>query len=117
MAELKLHLKVYIIKKLLNTYFNFVDLIFEEGITSPGYFWTSGTDIGCESAYGFCVVNRLLRNEAIWAPGQPDNDGGLENHLAIWVDANVAQLSDFNEQSKMRYICEVCEAEILPIIY
>jgi hypothetical protein len=76
-------------------------------LTEPGFFWTSGTDIGCEANYGYCAVNRLLRQEAIWAPGQPDNQNDNENHLAVWVEENKAELSDFNEDTKMRYICEV----------
>jgi hypothetical protein len=76
-------------------------------VTEPGFFWTSGSDSGCEAAFGYCTANRLLRKEAIWAPGQPDNTGGKENHLAVWVEANKAQLSDFSEDVKMRYICEV----------
>jgi hypothetical protein len=86
-------------------------------LTEPGFFWTSGTDIGCEANYGYCAVNRLLRQEAIWAPGQPDNQNGNENHLAVWVEANQAQLSDFNEDNKMRYICEVCEMVFVEAFY
>ncbi|XP_059470805.1 uncharacterized protein LOC132193884 isoform X2 [Neocloeon triangulifer] len=76
------------------------------GKISPAQFWTSGTDAGCEGNFGYCSSNRLLRKEARWAVGQPDNVNNSQNCLAINVDATGTQLSDENCMNKMRYICE-----------
>jgi hypothetical protein len=51
-----------------------------------GMYWTSGSDEGCERKFGWCSVNKLVRN-AQWASAQPDNAGGLENCLALNLDA------------------------------
>ncbi|XP_065342122.1 uncharacterized protein LOC135940920 [Cloeon dipterum] len=78
----------------------------KEKNTTPGNFWTSGTDSGCESAFGFCSVNRLVRKDANWQPGQPDNAGGAENYLAVYINGSSALMADFNGDTKLRYICE-----------
>ncbi|XP_059486530.1 uncharacterized protein LOC132203084 isoform X2 [Neocloeon triangulifer] len=71
-------------------------------------FWTSGTDEGCESNFGYCSAKRLFRNETKWMPGQPDNAGGKENYVAvhIWRDMRSVLLADYEGQTKFRYICE-----------
>ncbi|XP_059473855.1 uncharacterized protein LOC132195705 isoform X2 [Neocloeon triangulifer] len=71
-------------------------------------FWTSGSDEGCESVFGFCSAKRLFRGEEKWLPGQPDNAGGKENHVAvhIWREKRQVQLADYDGQKKFRYICE-----------
>ncbi|XP_065350301.1 uncharacterized protein LOC135946153 [Cloeon dipterum] len=78
----------------------------KNNVTSSDYFWTSGSDKGCESNYGYCTAKRLLRKEAIWASGQPDNADGNESAVAVYITDAKAQLFDFNEESKYRYICE-----------
>ncbi|XP_065341530.1 uncharacterized protein LOC135940537 [Cloeon dipterum] len=70
-------------------------------ISASSKFWTSGTDSGCKGTYGYCGSNRLLREEAIWASGQPDlKDGGC---LVVSGDGT---LSDERCNSKFQYICE-----------
>ncbi|XP_059481979.1 uncharacterized protein LOC132200498 isoform X2 [Neocloeon triangulifer] len=71
------------------------------------YFWTSGTNRGCNGNFGFCTVQRPVRRDAIWAPGQPDNKTGNENSLAVYINSTHVQLLDFNEDKKFRYICEI----------
>jgi len=78
--------------------------------TQPGDFWTSGTDAGCESAHGWCSVNKLFR-ETKWAPGQPDNLGGKENCVAVSVENKAALLKDETCIQKFRYICEVTKSK------
>ncbi|XP_065350640.1 macrophage mannose receptor 1-like [Cloeon dipterum] len=79
----------------------------KEKYTNPGHFWTSGTDSGCESTFGFCAVNRLVRKDTNnWQRGQPNNAGGAENHLAVYINGSSALMADFNGDSKLRYICE-----------
>ncbi|XP_059482346.1 uncharacterized protein LOC132200699 [Neocloeon triangulifer] len=78
----------------------------KENVSSSDLFWTSGSDRGCESKFGYCTANKLLRREAIWAPGQPDNAGGNESAVVVFINSSSAQLFDYNEQSKLRYICE-----------
>ncbi|XP_059468764.1 uncharacterized protein LOC132192699 [Neocloeon triangulifer] len=70
------------------------------------YYWTSGSDRDCESNFGYCTAKRSLRQEAVWASGQPDNADGNESAVVVFVNQNNAQLYDFNEESKFRYICE-----------
>jgi hypothetical protein len=75
--------------------------------TDPGDFWTSGTDSGCDSAHGWCAVNKLFR-QAKWAPGQPDNKvGGIENCVSVEITKSSALLHDQNCAKKLRYVCEV----------
>ncbi|XP_059486958.1 uncharacterized protein LOC132203306 [Neocloeon triangulifer] len=71
-------------------------------------FWTSGSDEGCESIFGYCSAERLFRDEAKWLPGQPDNAGGNENFVAVNIYRNKSQvlLADYDGQTKFRYICE-----------
>ncbi|XP_059490117.1 uncharacterized protein LOC132205196 [Neocloeon triangulifer] len=71
-------------------------------------FWTSGSDEGCESVFGFCSANRLFRSESMWLPGQPDNAGGNENYVAahIWREKGQLLLADYDGRTKFRYICE-----------
>ncbi|XP_065348944.1 uncharacterized protein LOC135945280 [Cloeon dipterum] len=78
----------------------------KNNVTSSDYFWTSGSDKGCESNYGYCSAKRLIRKEAIWASGQPDNADGNESAVAVYITDAKAQLFDFNEESKYRYVCE-----------
>ncbi|CAB3372990.1 Hypothetical predicted protein [Cloeon dipterum] len=79
----------------------------KERYANPGYYWTSGTDSGCESAFGFCAVKRLVRKESKnWQPGQPNNAGGVEHHLAVYINGSSALMADFNGDTKLRYICE-----------
>ncbi|XP_059476778.1 uncharacterized protein LOC132197481 isoform X2 [Neocloeon triangulifer] len=70
--------------------------------------WTSGSDEGCESVFGFCSAKRMFRDEAKWLPGQPDNAGGNENYVAvhIWRQRGQVLLADYDGQTKFRYICE-----------
>ncbi|XP_059470828.1 uncharacterized protein LOC132193899 [Neocloeon triangulifer] len=72
-------------------------------------FWTSGSDRGCEGKFGYCTAKRLLRQEAIWDFGQPDNSNGNENAVAVFINGSHALLSDFSEEQKFRYICEARE--------
>ncbi|XP_065350639.1 uncharacterized protein LOC135946358 [Cloeon dipterum] len=79
----------------------------KERYANPGNFWTSGTDSGCESTFGFCAVKRLLRKDTNnWQPGQPNNAGGAENHLVVFINGSSALMADFNGDVKLRYICE-----------
>ncbi|XP_059490856.1 uncharacterized protein LOC132205656 [Neocloeon triangulifer] len=78
----------------------------KENVSLSDYFWTSGSDRGCESKFGYCTAKRILRTEAVWAPGQPDNAGGNENSVAVFIDSAKAQLLDYNEDSKLKFICE-----------
>ncbi|XP_059468520.1 uncharacterized protein LOC132192538 [Neocloeon triangulifer] len=83
-----------------------VSAAIRDKFATEGVYWTSGSNRGCKSSYGYCSVNRLLRDEAIWAPGQPDDAGGNESALAVNLNATHALLSDFNEESEFRYVCE-----------
>ncbi|XP_059490837.1 uncharacterized protein LOC132205641 [Neocloeon triangulifer] len=78
----------------------------KENTSMSDFFWTSGSDRGCESNFGYCVAKRLFRQEAIWASGQPDNAEGNESAVAVFITSSQAQLYDFNEEKKFRYICE-----------
>ncbi|XP_059473821.1 uncharacterized protein LOC132195677 [Neocloeon triangulifer] len=71
-------------------------------------FWTSGSDEGCESVFGFCSAKRLFRGEEKWLPGQPDNAGRKENHVAvhIWRQKGQVLLADYDGIKKFRYVCE-----------
>ncbi|XP_059486862.1 uncharacterized protein LOC132203244 isoform X2 [Neocloeon triangulifer] len=73
--------------------------------TQVGEFWSSGADIGCESNYGWCAVNKLVRN-AKWAWQQPSDRNGLENCISVKIDRIAPLFSDNNCENKMRYICE-----------
>ncbi|XP_059468572.1 uncharacterized protein LOC132192570 isoform X2 [Neocloeon triangulifer] len=84
----------------------------QENVTQKGIFWTSGSDRGCESSFGYCSAKRLLRKEAVWARGQPDNAKGNENSLAVFVNETHALLFDFNEQRTFRYICEARDSSL-----
>ncbi|XP_059470790.1 uncharacterized protein LOC132193873 [Neocloeon triangulifer] len=76
-------------------------------IASEDFYWTSGSDKGCESKFGFCAVKRLLRDNSSWLSGQPDNAGGNESAVAVYVNETNVYLLDENEDKKLRYICEV----------
>ncbi|XP_059474042.1 uncharacterized protein LOC132195825 isoform X2 [Neocloeon triangulifer] len=71
-------------------------------------FWTSGSDEGCESTFGFCTAKRLFGDEAKWLPGQPDNAGQKENYVAVNILRSQRQvlLADYDGRTKFRYICE-----------
>ncbi|XP_059489187.1 uncharacterized protein LOC132204590 [Neocloeon triangulifer] len=88
--------------------FNSIREAAKGNLQTQDYFWTSGSDRGCEGNYGYCTAKRLLRKEAIWGPRQPDNAGGKENAIAVFINAtrNQTQLFDFDEMKKFRYICE-----------
>ncbi|XP_059488790.1 uncharacterized protein LOC132204343 isoform X2 [Neocloeon triangulifer] len=74
--------------------------------TRSAQFWTSGTDLGCEGSFGYCSSNRLLRREARWGLGQPDDLTKSQNCLAIYVNMTDSLLSDEDCNLKMRYICQ-----------
>jgi hypothetical protein len=75
-------------------------------IIEEGHYWTSATDNLCEGRFGWCAVNRLVRN-AIWASNQPDNNGGNAHCISINVQKSKAELSDNNCEEAYKYICEV----------
>ncbi|XP_059489855.1 uncharacterized protein LOC132205044 isoform X2 [Neocloeon triangulifer] len=78
-----------------------------ENKSDSDFFWTSGSDQGCEGKFGWCNVPQWWVNKsAPWASGQPDNARGNENAVAIFLNKTHAQLFDFNEQEKFRFICE-----------
>ena len=70
-----------------------------------GLFWTSGSDEGCEGKFGWCSVNKLVRN-AQWASAQPDNAGGSENCLSLNLDTAKAELQDEDCSKLLHLICE-----------
>jgi len=69
-------------------------------------YWTSASDEGCEKSFGWCAVNKLVRN-GIWASGQPDNAGGKENCLGVALDKAKAEILDEDCTKLKPYICEV----------
>jgi hypothetical protein len=71
-----------------------------------GIYWTSASDEGCEKAFGWCAVNKIVW-KGVYAPGQPDNAGGSENCLGINLDKNKAELQDESCTKELFYICEV----------
>ncbi|XP_059485597.1 uncharacterized protein LOC132202608 [Neocloeon triangulifer] len=73
------------------------------------YFWTSGIKTGSDGKFGFLGVQKPLRSDAPWEPGQPDNAGGIENAVAVYANASYASLFDFDEKKTMRYICEAID--------
>jgi len=71
-----------------------------------GKYWTSASDEGCEKAFGWCTVNKLVW-KGIWAPGEPNNARGKENCVAVNLDTNKAELQDEDCTKEMLYVCEV----------
>ncbi|XP_059468433.1 uncharacterized protein LOC132192470 isoform X2 [Neocloeon triangulifer] len=69
-------------------------------------FWTSGTDNGCENAFGFCGSNTLLRDDTKWATGEPNNSNGTEHCISVELKNNSLLLFDDNCNLRQRYICE-----------
>ncbi|XP_059485064.1 uncharacterized protein LOC132202272 isoform X2 [Neocloeon triangulifer] len=86
--------------------FDLLKNAFKNGKILPAQFWTSGTDLGCEGNFGYCSSNRLLRKEARWVLGQPDDVNKTQNCLTIYVNMTESRLSDENCNLKRRYICE-----------
>jgi hypothetical protein len=73
-------------------------------------YWTSGSDEGCEKAFGWCTVNRLV-TKAQYATGQPDNAAGAEHCLGLNMGASNIELQDENCAKTMPYICEVWKSQ------
>jgi Lectin C-type domain len=70
-------------------------------------FWTSGSDSGCESFFGWCAVNKLVRNNAAkWAPGEPNNRNQNEHCISVNLDEKSTLLADSDCSRKLKYICE-----------
>jgi hypothetical protein len=67
------------------------------------HFWTSGTDSGCPSTFGWCASNKLVRG-AVWADGMP---GANDSCLSASVAGENITLSTNKCTSKLPYICEV----------
>ncbi|XP_059485599.1 uncharacterized protein LOC132202611 [Neocloeon triangulifer] len=74
------------------------------------YFWTSGIKTASDGKFGFLAVQKPFGGNARWEPGQPDNAGGIENAVAVYVNASYARLFDFEERKIMRFICEGSDA-------
>jgi len=76
-------------------------------VASAGEYWTSGSDSGCEGVFGWCAVNKLVRDkEAKWAPGQPDDKNSAENCVSVNMANDSVLLSDSDCAKKLNYVCE-----------
>jgi len=70
-------------------------------------FWTSGSNAGCDSFFGWCAVNKLIKNKwAKWAAGEPNNKNQNEHCVSIKLDQKSAVLMDSDCSRKLKYICE-----------
>ncbi|XP_059468841.1 uncharacterized protein LOC132192759 [Neocloeon triangulifer] len=84
-----------------------VSQAFKQGKLEPSKFWTSGTDYGCENAFGFCGSNTLLRDDSRWATGEPNDLNGTENCISVELKNNSLLLFDDNNCNlRQRYLCE-----------
>jgi hypothetical protein len=81
---------------------------FQRGLSAKsvfaGVFWTSATDAGCDGKFGWCSVNRMVRN-ASWALNKPDNVTG--DCVMVSVNKTRASLTNADCQTQRKYICEV----------
>jgi hypothetical protein len=52
--------------KSIQLYKSCINVCHKDRSITPTLFWTSGTDRGCESFYGYCTTKRLVREEAMY---------------------------------------------------
>ncbi|CAB3368443.1 Hypothetical predicted protein [Cloeon dipterum] len=76
------------------------------GKTLVSKYWTSGTDYGCDGAFGWCTVNKLFR-EPVWAPGEPQPG---KHCVAVDFSGGNATLIAADCSTNLRFICEARDA-------
>jgi Lectin C-type domain len=74
--------------------------------------WTAGMDISCPGKFQWCTGYRQsITNTSInWAPGQPDNQFGIEDCVQLTLNIGPWTSSAFYDASCSNsyfYICEV----------
>jgi len=99
-----------IINSIIGSYFK-INLPANKSIPA-GQYWTSASDEGCENAFGWCAVNKLVW-KGVWETGQPDNLGGKENCVGLNLDTSKAEIRDEDCTKQMLYICEALPTVIL----
>jgi hypothetical protein len=68
-------------------------------------FWTSATDSKCSSTFGWCSVNRRLKN-ATWRTGQPLR-GITPSCVAVSLQGGKIELYAEQCTKEFNFICEV----------
>jgi Lectin C-type domain len=85
--------------------------LLSEGWSNNLNFWTGGTQQGCQGQWSWCGMQPLLglSNDLKWEPGQPDNNGGVEDcvHLRFVLNKTGTIISDRKCEDRYIYACEV----------
>jgi hypothetical protein len=74
--------------------------------------WTTVWDVNLNRTFMSCVTNKVLAEE-LWAPGQPDNAGGMEPQSVVNLCA-ACNLSGFYDDSAMRNRSVLCYEVVKP---
>lgn len=69
------------------------------------WLWTSGTDQGEEGNFFWMSTGKPIIYSK-WSRPQPDNAGGRENCVHIWMSNGVYTWNDWLCEKKLYYICE-----------
>lgn len=80
--------------------------IYDAGMEWVERFWLAGTDLHAQSEWAWMTTGRPTRAYSNWAPGEPNNVGGVE-HCAEMLSYRLFAWNDIPCDRKQFFICQI----------
>ncbi|XP_060648994.1 C-type lectin 37Db-like [Drosophila nasuta] len=78
----------------------------QQGYGANDWFWTSGNDIVAPGRFLSVTTGNDLPYK-LWSHGQPDNAGGNEHCVHLWLKDGVFKMNDWGCQQNAKGICQM----------
>ncbi|XP_037932878.1 C-type lectin 37Da-like [Teleopsis dalmanni] len=87
--------------------------LLSKGYGENDWFWIAGNDLAQEGNFSW-VSNGEKMTFANWSQGQPDNNGGIEDCVHLWLREGQFKMNDWQcRNGKAYYICQAPEPKMV----